>query len=96
MDKRRFDDSDYSVVVKNRGSLPNSWKWEIYRAGRSNPIGQSPIFLYRGGGQQSWEGSPEAVIEQAQHLAIALSRISVEPSDFLPMFFPCSLLPRIR
>src|SRR6516162_4096192 len=40
MDKRRFDDSDYSVVVKNRGSPPNSWKWEIYRAGRSNPIGQ--------------------------------------------------------
>ena len=46
MDKRRFDDSDYSVVVKNRGSPPNSWKWEIYRAGRSNPIGQSPIFFH--------------------------------------------------
>jgi hypothetical protein len=37
MDKRGFDGSDYSVVVKNRGSPPNSWKWEIYRAGRSNP-----------------------------------------------------------
>jgi hypothetical protein len=97
MDKRRFDYSDYSVVVKNRGSPPNSWKWEIYRAGRSNPIGQSPIlFSHRGGGQQSREGSPEAVVEQAQHLTIALSRVSVEPSDFLPMFFPCSLLPRIR
>ena len=46
MDKRRFNDSDYSVVVKNRGSPPNSWKWEIYRAGRSNPIGQSPIFFH--------------------------------------------------
>jgi hypothetical protein len=46
MDKRGFDDSDYSVVVKNRGSPPNSWKWEIYRAGRSNPIGQSPIFFH--------------------------------------------------
>ena len=45
MDKRRFDDSDYSVVVKNRGSPPNSWKWEIYRDGRSNPIGQSPNFF---------------------------------------------------
>ena len=51
---------------------------------------------HRGGGQQGWEGSPEAVVEQAQHLAIALSRISVEPSDFLPMFFPRSLLSRIR
>jgi hypothetical protein len=39
MNKRRFDDSDYSVVV-------NSWKWEIYRAGRSNPIGQSPTFFH--------------------------------------------------
>jgi hypothetical protein len=47
MNKRRFDDSDYSVVVKNRGSPHrNSWKWEIYRAGRSNPIGQSPIFFH--------------------------------------------------
>jgi len=45
MDKRHFDNSDYSVVVKNKGYPPNSWKWEIYRAGRSNPIGQSPIFF---------------------------------------------------
>ena len=41
----RFDDTDYSVVVKNRGTPPNSWRWEIYRAGRSNPIRQSPIFF---------------------------------------------------
>jgi hypothetical protein len=46
MDKRRFDDSDYSVVVKNRGSPPNSWRCEIYRAGRSSPIGQSPTFSH--------------------------------------------------
>jgi hypothetical protein len=45
MDKLRFDSSDYSVVVKNRGSPPNAWRWEIYRAGRSSPIGQSPIFF---------------------------------------------------
>jgi hypothetical protein len=44
MDKLRFDSSNYSVVVKNRGSPPNAWRWEIYRAGRSSPIGQSPIF----------------------------------------------------
>jgi hypothetical protein len=41
----RFDDSDYSVVVKNRAPPPNSWRWEIYRAGRSSPIGQSPTFF---------------------------------------------------
>jgi hypothetical protein len=41
----RFDDTDYSVVVKNRGTPPNSWRWEIYRAGRSNPIRQSPVLF---------------------------------------------------
>jgi hypothetical protein len=40
-----FDDSDYSVVVKNRAPLPNSWRWEIYRAGRASPMGCSPIFF---------------------------------------------------
>jgi hypothetical protein len=39
-----FDRTDYSVVVKNsRGTGPHSWKWEIYRAGRSSPIKQSPV-----------------------------------------------------
>jgi len=45
MDKVRFDETDYSVVVKNRGSPPDPWRWEIYRAGKSNPVGQSPIFF---------------------------------------------------
>jgi hypothetical protein len=44
MDKIRFDSSDYSVVVMN-GFPPNAWRWEIYRAGRSSPVGQSPIFF---------------------------------------------------
>ena len=42
----RFDDTDYSVVVKNRRVPPKSWRWEIYRAGTSNPIGQSPVFFH--------------------------------------------------
>jgi hypothetical protein len=45
MDKLPFDDSDYSVVVKNKAPPPNSWRWEIYRAGTSSPIGQSPTFF---------------------------------------------------
>ena len=45
MDELRFDDADYSVVVKNRGSAPNPWRWEIYRAGRASPVGQSPVFF---------------------------------------------------
>ena len=46
MDKLRFDETDYSVVVKNRAPLPNSWRWAIYRAGRASPIGQSAIFFH--------------------------------------------------
>jgi hypothetical protein len=45
LDKLGFDDTDYSVVVKHRGRPPNPWKWEIYRAGTSSSIGQSPIFF---------------------------------------------------
>jgi hypothetical protein len=67
----------------------SSWQIEPDRA-------IADLFSHRGGGQQSREGSPEAVVEQAQHLAIAVSRISVKPSDFLPMFFRGSLLTRIR
>jgi hypothetical protein len=39
--KLNFDRTDYSVVVKNRA--PIGWRWEIYRAGRSTRIGQSPV-----------------------------------------------------
>jgi hypothetical protein len=46
MDKLRFDATDYSVVVKNRAPLPNSWRWEISRAGRASPIGQAPVFFH--------------------------------------------------
>ena len=46
MAELRFNDPDYSVVVKNRGAPPKSWRWEIYRAGRSNPIGQSSVFFH--------------------------------------------------
>jgi hypothetical protein len=40
-----FDQTDYSVVVKNRARPPNPWRWEIYRAGRSSPIQQSPVYF---------------------------------------------------
>ncbi len=46
MAKLRFDDTDYSVVVKSRTPPPNAWRWEIYRAGRSSPIGQSAILFH--------------------------------------------------
>ena len=49
MDKLGFDDADYSVVVKKGRSPPHPWRWEIYRAGRSIPIGQSPTSFDHGG-----------------------------------------------
>jgi hypothetical protein len=38
-----IDQDDYSVVVKLRAPLPNSWRWEIYRAGRQSPIKQASV-----------------------------------------------------
>src|SRR2546427_6680549 len=46
MNKLHFDRTDYSVVVKNRAPPPSSWKWEIYRAGRSSPVKQSSVFFH--------------------------------------------------
>ena len=40
-----FDPTDYSVVVKMRGSPPRAWKWEIYRACRCGPLESSPVFF---------------------------------------------------
>jgi hypothetical protein len=40
-----IDHLDFSVVVKNRGSAPAPWRWEIYRAGRKNPIQQSAVYF---------------------------------------------------
>jgi hypothetical protein len=42
----QIDHTDYSVVVKLRAPPPDSWKWEIYRAGRSSPIGQASIYFH--------------------------------------------------
>jgi hypothetical protein len=46
MDKIHFDPTDYSVVVKNRGNPPKSWRWEIYRAGRLSPIKTSLVYFH--------------------------------------------------
>ncbi len=41
-----IDKADYSVVVKLRAPPPNSWKWEIYRAGRLSPIEQASVYFH--------------------------------------------------
>jgi hypothetical protein len=39
------DHEDFSVVVKHRAPPPKSWRWEIYRAGRTSSIEHSPVFF---------------------------------------------------
>jgi hypothetical protein len=38
-----LDQTDFSVVVKNRAPPPKPWRWEIYRAGRKSPIECSSV-----------------------------------------------------
>ena len=40
-----FDRTDYSIVVKNRAPLPKPWRWEIYCAGKRQPIQRSDVFF---------------------------------------------------
>jgi hypothetical protein len=40
-----IDHTDFSVVVKQRGPPSSPWRWEIYRAGRNNPIEKSKEFF---------------------------------------------------
>jgi hypothetical protein len=40
-----FDPTDYSFVVKRRGSPQKPWRWEIYCAGKSTPAESSPVFF---------------------------------------------------
>jgi len=39
------DPTDYSFVVKRRGSPPKAWRWEIYRAGKSDPVKRSTMLF---------------------------------------------------
>ena len=45
MNKLHYERADYSVVVKNRARPPNTWRWEIYRAGNARPIKVSSTYF---------------------------------------------------
>ena len=60
-----FDPSDYSFVVKRRGSPAKPWRWEIYRAGRSGLVECSPGFF---------EGMAEAAKEGKEALGRFLAK----------------------
>jgi hypothetical protein len=43
MKEEGFDPTDYSFVVKRRGSPPKPWRWEIYCAGSMAPVDRSDV-----------------------------------------------------
>ena len=60
-----FDPADYSFVVKRRGNPPKAWRWEIYRAGKHDPVERSAIFF---------ESMAEALKEGKKALAHLLAK----------------------
>jgi hypothetical protein len=40
-----IDHADFSLVVKQSTPGPKSWRWEIYRAGRTSPIERSKVLF---------------------------------------------------
>ena len=62
-----FDPTDYSVVVKSRAPLPKPWRWEIYCAGKRQPIQRSEVFF---------ESREKASVTGKAALAKLLERLS--------------------
>jgi hypothetical protein len=40
--KAPFDPADYSIAVLRNRKPANSWRWQIYAAGKSIPVERSP------------------------------------------------------
>ena len=57
---RELDPTDYSFVVKRRGSFLKPWRWEIYRAGKSDPVKRSAV-LFESMAQAAKEGKKALV-----------------------------------
>jgi hypothetical protein len=45
LEEFEFDPADYSFVVKRRGNPPKAWRWEIYCAGKNDPVERSAVFF---------------------------------------------------
>ena len=78
MAKLSFDDTDYSVVVKNGNTLPIRGGGRFIEPGDRARWAIANLFSHHGGRKQSRKTGTQAATGQAQHLAIAFSKISVE------------------
>ena len=59
-----FDREDYAVVVKLRADPPRPWRWEIYCAGKRQPIERSDsFFATRDAAQASGKAALTRLIE---------------------------------
>jgi hypothetical protein len=68
-----FDDSDYSFRRREeQGISPESMEVGNLSSREIEPNRAIALFSHYGGGQQSRESGAEAIVEQAQCLAIAL------------------------
>jgi hypothetical protein len=70
----QFDQTDYSVVMKNSTVLPKAWKWEIHRAGRGTPIDHSSVCFH------SFVTASRAGKEALKHFVDGHARLSKRPS----------------
>jgi hypothetical protein len=68
MKEEGFDPTDYSFVVKRRGSPPKPWRWEIYCAGSMAPVERSPD-LYESMAEAAKEGKKALARVLATHAA---------------------------
>ena len=65
-----LDRTDFSVVVKNRARMPKSWRWGIYRAGRTSPIACSEDYF---------ESRSTANLEGKAALGQMLNKVQMAP-----------------
>ena len=67
-----IEQSDFSVVVKNRARPPKPWRWEIYRAGRTSPIDHSEVYFeVHDRGQSRRQGRAQIDAERVSELSLA-------------------------
>jgi len=61
--RRDFDPDDYALIVKLRANPPKPWRWEIYCAGKRQPIKHSKEFFEsREAAQEGRQGAFESLL----------------------------------
>src|SRR5271169_135683 len=76
----RFDQTDFSVVVKNQAPRPKPWRWEIYQAGRNSPIEYSSVYYETMvAANRGRKRGPQAALDRVPCLTTAIATRSRTP-----------------